>query len=288
MFPLRSQVDPSTNFVEPVAGSRLFLESRYVRRTDDEVICYLSTQTGCNQGCRMCHLTQTGQAAGVRAATENEIVAQAEHVLDHYREAAGPRARTLNYNFMARGEPLLVFGESVYTYDLFDRLWSLASEHNLIPRFKVSTIIPRGFRHRLIDVFPKFHPDIYWSVYAADGVSRRKWLPNASSVEDGVRLLKEWQSFTHKEVRIHYAVIRGVNDRPTDVAALLAALGGLRYAVNLVRYNSPFGPSALEEGDVEKVAATWRWFGVRTVIVPRVGPDVFASCGTFYSGGGGE
>jgi 23S rRNA (adenine2503-C2)-methyltransferase len=98
----RSAHDASVNWDRPADVGRL--EARYVRRCPDYFVVYLSSQTGCAQGCRMCHLTATGQTR-LRDATADEMVEQARTVLDHYRREAPP-ARRVHFNFMARGEPL--------------------------------------------------------------------------------------------------------------------------------------------------------------------------------------
>src|SRR5262249_33956989 len=91
----------------PVSGERPAdvgrMEPRYARRCPDYVVVYLSSQTGCNQGCRTCHLTATGQTR-LRDVTHEEFLEQAETVLDHYRREAPP-ARAGHFNFIARGAP---------------------------------------------------------------------------------------------------------------------------------------------------------------------------------------
>src|SRR3954464_11714111 len=96
-----SSQDASVNWDRPAAVGRM--EARYVRRCPDYFVVYLSSQTGCNQGCRMCHLTATGQTR-LRDATLGEKIDQARTVLDHYRRE-GRMARSVHFNFMARGEP---------------------------------------------------------------------------------------------------------------------------------------------------------------------------------------
>ena len=85
----KSGQDESVNWDRPADVGRI--EARYVRRCPDYFVVYLSSQTGCAQGCRMCHLTATGQT-GLRDATVGEMIEQARTVLDHYRrEAAASR-----------------------------------------------------------------------------------------------------------------------------------------------------------------------------------------------------
>src|SRR6202040_3898560 len=98
----QSEQDASVNWDRPADVGRL--EARYVRRCPDYFVVYLSSQTGCAQGCRMCHLTATGQTR-LRDATLWEMIEQARTVLDHAGRGAAP-PRSVHFNFMARGEPL--------------------------------------------------------------------------------------------------------------------------------------------------------------------------------------
>ena len=87
--------DASVNWDRPADVGRI--EARYVRRCPDYFVVYLSSQTGCDQGCRMCHLTATGQTQ-LREVSYEEFLQQADTVLDHYRREAPP-ARISPFQF---------------------------------------------------------------------------------------------------------------------------------------------------------------------------------------------
>ena len=79
---LRSKEDLSVNFVWPLEGTDA-IEARFVRRTDDYFIVYLSSHTGCNQACRFCHLTATKQVS-MQDVTLDDFLVQADAVLAYY------------------------------------------------------------------------------------------------------------------------------------------------------------------------------------------------------------
>jgi adenine C2-methylase RlmN of 23S rRNA A2503 and tRNA A37 len=284
--PAPSRLDASVNFVRQADVGRI--EARYVRRSDDYVVVYLSSQTGCAQACRMCHLTATAQTR-LRNVTLEELLAQADCVLDHYRTRSP--ARAVHFNFMARGEPLLnpvILDDSG---SLFDALWQRANVLGLRPRFLVSTILPAEHGERpLEDVFTRYHPEIYYSLYSMDPAFRRRWLPRAQAAELALDRLAAWQRATYKIVKIHYAFIAGQNDTERDVHAVCDALEarGLHVHVNIVRYNPPSPAHGDEPADdvLERNRAIFRsrLGKARVQLIARVGYDVQASCGMFVSG----
>ncbi len=281
--PAPSRLDASVNFVREADVGRI--EARYVRRTEDYVVVYLSSQTGCRQACRMCHLTATGQTR-LRDTTRDELLEQADRVLDHYRTQ--PPARAVHFNFMARGEPLLNHTVLHDSSALFDGLWQRADALALRPRFLVSTILPAEHGDRpLDDVFRRYHPEIYYSLYSMSPAFRRRWLPKAQPAEVALDRLAAWQRATYKIVKIHYAFIAGENDSERDVHAVCDALESrdLYVHVNIVRYNPPSPAHGAEPPDdvLERNAAIFRTrlAKARVRVIPRVGFDVQASCGMF-------
>ncbi len=284
----RSRQDDSLNWDRPADPGRV--EARYVRRCPDYFVVYLSSQTGCAQGCRMCHLTATGQTR-LRDVTFGEMIEQARTVLDHYRREAAP-ARSVHFNFMARGEPLANKALLADADGLLGELSRLAVALHLWPRHLVSTIYPRELGDRLLeDVFVTHHPDIYYSIYSMSERFRRRWLPKALPAEEALDRLTSWQRSTHKIVSLHHAYIAGENDAEGDVHAICDALEerGLTADVNIVRYN-PHDPArhGVEppEEVLERNAAIYRarLANSRVSVIARVGFDVAASCGMFLAG----
>jgi adenine C2-methylase RlmN of 23S rRNA A2503 and tRNA A37 len=281
----RSTQDVSVNWDRPADVGRI--EARYVRRYADYFVVYLSSQTGCNQACRMCHLTATGQTR-LRDVTFEEFLDQARIVLDHYRREAPP-ARVVHFNFMARGEPLANEALLADADGLLGELSRLAIELRLQPRHLISTILPRELGSRpLEEIFLAHHPDIYYSIYSMSDRFRRRWLPKALPAEVGLDRLASWQRGTHKFVSLHHAYIAGENDAEGDVHAICDAVEerGLMVHINIVRYN-PFDPvrHGVEppEEVIQRNAAIYRERlpNARVSVIARVGFDVAASCGMF-------
>ncbi|MBY0458489.1 MAG: hypothetical protein K2V38_14210, partial [Gemmataceae bacterium] len=175
-----SEQDASVNWDRAADVGRL--EARYVRRGKDYFVVYLSSQTGCAQACRMCHLTATGQTHH-RDATFGELIEQARVVLDHYKRQDQP-ARTVHFNFMARGEPLASRVLCAEGDAILGVLSQMAIELNLRPRHLISTIYPKEFGDNLLeDVFRVHHPEIHYSIYSMSERFRRRWLPKAQPAE---------------------------------------------------------------------------------------------------------
>ncbi len=279
-----STLDVSVNWVKSVDVGQI--EARYVRRKPEYFALYLSSQTGCRQACRMCHLTATGQTA-LRNVTLAEYLEQADTVFGHYPNV--PDAKCVHYNFMARGEALANPVMTQESGELFDALWHRAKGHGLAPRFLVSTIMPRVLDRPLDEIFDRYQPEIYYSLYSMDPRFRRRWLPKALPANEALDQLAAWQRHSYKIVKIHYAFIEGENDSEADVHAVCDALEarGLYVHINIVRYNSPSERAGKEPADevLERNAAIFRQRlpRARVRVIPRVGFDVYASCGMFVS-----
>lgn len=297
---LISAEDASINHVFKTDDGGAF-ECRFVRRSPEYFIVYLSSHTGCDKACRMCHLTQTGQTM-MRPATHWDYLDQARQVLARYKaeRAIDDEPAFVNFNFMARGEPfanpgILNGGHPALFRVLREEAW-LAG----VPRVQLnySTIMPRELEGRsLTDVLGPSHIgcNIYYSAYSFRPEFRKRWLPKAMDPFQALDKLAEFQRTAPDygrepgEIVLHWSFIKGQNDDEETVEEIIEAVKarGLRTRFNLVRYNS-FSPAQgvePEEDTLNRLLMKLsNAFGdVRSRIVPRVGLDVKASCGMFVT-----
>jgi 23S rRNA (adenine2503-C2)-methyltransferase len=281
---LYSAEDPSVNFIidQPDDGA---LEARYVRRQQDYFICYLSSHSGCDKACRMCHLTQMRQTM-MTPARAQDYEFQALKAFRHYRQFDD--AQRVNYNFMARGEPLANPNVLTAWNDVQRPLQSLSEQHALVSKYNISTIMPMDVEERnLHDIFGDTGAQIYYSLYSMRADFRKRWLPKAMDPHAALWKLVEWQQRTGQLVTLHWAFIEGENDGLDVLEEIIMAIlvRGLKVKFNLVRYNPYSGVQGREPSE-EIIQRNFDYlaeaFGNdKSRIVPRVGFDVAASCGMF-------
>ena len=285
--------DKSVNFIETVDVGKL--ESRFVQRSRDYFITYLSSQTGCDQSCRMCHLTASKQVE-LRNTTHDEFIKQASAVLQHHvstNKNTEMFSDKMHYNFMARGEPLNnpILRDSVKANKLLGSLKELALGVGADPSFLISSIIPKDFEeYEFEDIFTNksLLPYIYYSIYSVNEKFRKKWLGKALAPDLALKKLKRWSDYSNGNVIIHYAFIKGENDSEKDVLDVCRALkeNGIKTRFNIVRYNpysERYGEESSEEVIYRNAKIIESEMGITPKIIPKVGFDVQASCGMFVS-----
>ncbi len=282
---IESQIDQSVNLIYPASKIGQF-EARYVRREDEYFIIYVSSQSGCDQACRMCHLTSTGQNK-LENATLEDFFKQAELVYEHYDRQPN-KAKLVHYNFMARGEALnnpVVLNQNDELLGGFERM---ARTRGLDSKYLISTILPETLGSKsLVSIFPRTLPEIYYSIYSTNQKFRKKWLAKALPYEHGLNLLKQWQEYSGKIPKIHFAFIKGENDSEEDMVNLANAINSydLKVNLNIVRYN-PYSEKYGQESDEGTIIRNTQILvemlkPEQYRIVPKVGFDVKASCGMF-------
>lgn len=283
----KSKLDQSVNFITPCQDGGYF-ESRFVRRSADYVIAYISSHSGCKRACTFCHLTATKQTTMTPADTQtmrNQLVKVLKHYEDNKPE--NDNIKKIHINWMARGEPLdNRYLDGLCLQILYDTVVDKIG-HTTPPRFNISTIMPAGLNTSLASRFAPVFPDLYYSLYSMHPSYRYRFIPNSMDPEKALDLLKEYQEISGKVIHIHGAYIKGFNDNIEDTSRIINALKSreLLAKVNIVRYNPP--DSLTEEANetmINMIAEKYRQEDIPVTIVPRVGFDVKASCGMFYNG----
>lgn len=292
---LRSTEDKSINMVRDTDDGG-YIETRFVQRQDDTAIIYLSSSSGCNKSCRMCHLTQTGQTMDDGVSAEGYID-QARRMIYLLRdEGKLDGVKIVHYNFMARGDAL---SNPYFIFDfelIIEGLSRLVTPFGIEPKFKISTIFPNdmifssdqnGLKLWLESkVFPRTEDiEFYYSLYSLDLKFRKRWLPKSIDPE----IVGTVFSGRKTGLRLHHALISGENDGYRDVIGITAWLARhqIKCGMNIVRYN-PFDEKCGTESSQE---ALFKYAEVMSQIpyithfqvVSRVGRDVKASCGLFVT-----
>jgi 23S rRNA (adenine2503-C2)-methyltransferase len=285
-----SSEDASVNFI-----FENNVEARFVQRSSDYFICYLSSHNGCNKSCRFCHLTQTGQTKFDEVNFE-EYLEQAKTVLDYYSTKVNENkivaAHKVHFNFMARGEPLANSCVLEQNSLLTTSLINLAKEYSLTSRINFSSIIPTECEYINFNEVFKDNSNscsIYYSLYSVNQNFRKKWIPKSLDFNIALKKLESLQQNTGIDIVFHWAFINGENDSKEDIEHLFSILNNykIKAKFNLVRYN-PFSDSQGKESEehillenFDNLKAFFKHPDSR--IVPRVGFDVKASCGMFVS-----
>lgn len=294
---LRSEMDRSINLILRDDDGEIF-EARAVQRTDETLIIYVSSMSGCSLACRFCHLTQTGQTSRKPASFDNFNI-QVHCALDAVYMQEDNRIdniTTIHFNFMARGDAL----ENPHIVHDFKSLYTMFKDMaNLyIPgvniQFKISTIFPTSLiesnpdldvkswiRNDVLSLDPQI--EFYYSLYSLKPQVRKRWIPKSVDPD----IVGEWFHGIDHGLRLHHALIDGVNDSEEDVALIHEWLKhhDIHTKMNIVRYNPYDAGSGFETSEVGIAAYVNQMQLSHRVelvqIISRVGEDVKASCGTF-------
>ncbi len=285
---LKSHEDASVNFIKEMADDGFF-EARFVQREPHYFIVYLSSHTGCNKSCRFCHLTATKQTM-MTPATLEDYLEQADQVLDYYASRNKERTEQIvNFNFMARGEPLANPVVLYNSKELFDKLGAKAESLGLKPQFMVSSIIPEDFNVDLADIFSDERANLYYSLYSTQEKFRKRWLPKAKNCQTSLDMIADFQAKTGREIALHWAFIAEQNDSLEELNKTMEDVKsrGIKAKFNLVRYNphsDRYGYEPEEQHIIQLFNVVQSYLSnPKSRIVPRVGHDVKASCGMFVS-----
>jgi len=188
----------------------------------------LSTQVGCDVGCRFC---ASGIGGSQRDLTVGEVVEQALRVAQQLQEQ---EERLSHIVFMGMGEPLANYDVTVAAVRHLNAEWGLGIGQR---RIAVSTVgLPKQIERLAGE---GLQITLALSLHAPNDVLRRQLIPWAQGVPLE-RLLQACEIYfqeTGREVTLEYCLLAGTNDSPEHAGQLAAIAKRLRAHVNLLMYN---------------------------------------------------
>ncbi len=253
------------------------VETVFIPEDDRGTLC-VSSQAGCAVGCRFC---STGHQGFSRNLSTAEILAQlwtVEHTLR--QESASTERVITNVVMMGMGEPLQNYNALVPALRVMldDHGYGLSRRRVTVSTSGVVPMMERLAKDCPVALAVSLHAPT--DALRDDLVPlNRKYPLNELMAACAAYLPQAPRDF----ITLEYCMLDGVNDRPSDVEALLDLLrrSGVRAKLNLIPFN-PFPQSGLRQSQpaaVQAFARTLNDAGVVTTVRKTRGDDIDAACG---------
>ncbi len=289
--PLRDRLDAIPFGAAEIAQKRVSPRDKtqkYLFRLEDENLvegvlmryhygntACISTQVGCNMGCRFCASTLEGCVRNLRPG---EMLGQISAIERDERPEDG-RVRTVtNVVLMGSGEPLDNYGNVVS----FLQMVTAPDGMRISPRnISVSTcgIVPR------METFSHDAPHVTLSIslHAHNNETRSAIMPinRVYPIEEVLHAAAQYAQVTGRRVVFEYALIEGVNADRADAAALAKRLRGMLCHVNLIPLNPvpERGLKGVSRAMANEFAGWLNERHISATVRREMGTDIEGACG---------
>ncbi len=224
----------------------------------------VSTQVGCRMGCVFC---ASGREGLVRSLTAGEM--RSEFL------AAQRFGEISNVVLMGSGEPLDNYDNVIGFIRALGELHGVGMRH-----ISLSTcgLVP-GIERLTAEGLPV---TLCISLHSAIDEKRRGIIPAAAafSVKRVLSAAHAYFQKTGRRIIMEYTLIRGFNDGPEDIDALVHALHGMTCHINVIPLNEAAGglqpPLA---GQAKAFAAALEKRGLSATVRRTLGGDIEGACG---------
>jgi len=201
-----------------------FVESVLMRHDYGTSIC-ISSQVGCNMGCKFC---ESGRLKKVRDLNANEMVLQILEVEEDIKE------RITHIVIMGIGEPFDNYKNVTNFIKIVNhpKGMSIGSRHITL---STSGIVPKILEFA---DFP-YQVNLAISLHAPNNELRNKIMPinKAYPIEKVIDALKIYYKKTNRRISFEYIMLDGINDTEECAKELVKLLKGLNCYINLIPYN---------------------------------------------------
>lgn len=269
----------------PSTGTKKFLylthdnnkiESVLIPEGERNTLC-ISTQVGCPLDCKFC---ATGLMGYKRNLSPGEIV-------DQYLSAAKEVGKTniTNIVYMGMGEPLLNFDNTVKSVEIFTHELTKGLSRKRI------TISTAGIPHKIVELSELgLRVKLALSLHSCFDEIRSKIMPinKKYSLNENIEALKYYTKKTKTRVTFEYTMLKGINDRDSDIKAITKLCNQLPSKINVIPFNSikhmnPGGISAglepTQNDDILHFVEKLRNNNITVMVRETQGDDIAAACG---------
>lgn len=258
--------DGTVKYVWELSDGEL-IESVVMEYKHGRSIC-ISTQVGCNMGCKFCASTIGGKK---RDLTAGEIIDQiifAQKDLD---------IRISNVVMMGIGEPL-------DNYDnVIKFLKNVGHPEGLGIGYRHISLSTCGLADKIIKLAEEKMPvTLSLSLHAPTDELRESIMPvnRKFKIKQVMDACREYVNKTGRRVSFEYTLIHGVNDSVTQANKLADLVRGMQCHINLIPVNEARENMVRSrKADVQKFMDTLLARGVNTTVRRQLGNDIKASCG---------
>jgi 23S rRNA (adenine2503-C2)-methyltransferase len=256
--------------VHQIDGGQL-IETVLMLYADRATVC-VSSQAGCAMGCGFC---ATGQAGFHRHLRAGEIV---EQVVVASRRARALDRRVSNVVFMGMGEPMANYENTwAATMQIHDHL-GIGARH-----LTISTVgVVPGIRRLADEALPV---NLAVSLHAANNTLRDSLVPlnKRYPLDELMHACSDYLLAKNRRLSFEWAMIDGVNDRPTDARELAVRCRNLPLDahVNLIPLNPTpgYGVPGTPLARVRDFRDYLETLGVNATVRHNRGTDIAAACG---------
>ena len=268
LFPVGCPKAPGLDAYEeslPGELEQAAVEAVMIPDEDRRTLC-VSSQSGCRMGCKFCMTGRQGFHGHLSAA---DILSQFIAV-DESHELT-------NAVFMGMGEPLDNYDNVMRAIEVLTADWGFGWSPK---RITLSSIGVMPNLRRYLDE-SRCHLAI--SLHDPFPEERVTLMPveKAWSIEDVVRLIRQYDFSGQRRVSFEYIMFSGLNDTKRHADALTRMLRGLECRVNLIRFHKipdfPYesSPIPVMEAFRDRLDA----HGITCTIRASRGEDILAACG---------
>lgn len=229
----------------------------------------ISTQVGCNMGCRFCASTLGGK---LRNLTAGEILGQVATVQRNLGE------RVSNLVLMGIGEPLDNYDHVVKF------LKNINDENGMCIGYRHISLSTCGMVDRIRDLAQENLPiTLSVSLHAPDNETRDKIMPvnRKYKVEELISACRDYQAVTGRRISFEYILINKVNDTIEHAKRLVNITKGILSHVNLIPANF-VEESEFVKSSPDRVKEFKKYLennGITVTVRRELGSDISASCG---------